>query len=130
MQKYVGKVKFLIVLAIVGTFVWFLVISPMITFHNNEKKLEEAAKRYFELNQNELPTGQRETCRLAGSRQLPHLAQSHHRRRNNGDLCPATLPRDRHSEAGRQGCHLGLPYPQRPRCSFSVHAGESRHDGS
>ena len=59
MQKYVGKVKFLIVLAIVGTFVWFLVISPMITFHNNEKKLEEAAKRYFELNQNELPTGQR-----------------------------------------------------------------------
>ena len=59
MQKYVGKVKFLIVLAIVGAFVWFLVISPMITFHGNEKKLEEAAKRYYELNQNELPTGQR-----------------------------------------------------------------------
>ena len=59
MQKYVGKVKFLIVLAIIGAFVWFLVISPMITFHGNEKKMENAAKRYFELNQNELPTGQR-----------------------------------------------------------------------
>ena len=59
MQKYVGKVRFLIVLAIIGTFVWFLVISPMLTFHGNEKKLEEAAKRYYELNQNEIPTGQR-----------------------------------------------------------------------
>lgn len=59
MQKYVGKVKFLIVLAIIGAFVWFLVISPMLTFRGNEKKLEDAAKRYYELNQNELPTGQR-----------------------------------------------------------------------
>ena len=59
MQKYVGKVRFLIVLAIIGAFVWFLVISPMLTFHGNEKKLEDAAKRYYELNQNELPTGQR-----------------------------------------------------------------------
>ena len=59
MQKYVGKVKFLIVLAIIGAFVWFLVISPMLTFRGNEKKLEDAARRYYELNQNELPTGQR-----------------------------------------------------------------------
>ncbi len=59
MQKYVGKVKFLIVLTIIGAFVWFLVISPMLTFHNNEKKMEDAARRYYELNQNELPTGQR-----------------------------------------------------------------------
>ena len=53
------KIKFLVTLVIVIGFVWFLVISPMITFHNNEKKLEDAAKRYFELNSRELPTGER-----------------------------------------------------------------------
>ncbi len=60
MQKgYLKGIKIIIVLAIVGAFVWFLVISPMITFHNNEKVLEDAAKRYFELNQDQLPTGER-----------------------------------------------------------------------
>ena len=53
------KVKLLITVVIIVGFLWFLVISPMITFHSNEKKLEEAAKRYFELNSNQLPTGQR-----------------------------------------------------------------------
>lgn len=53
------KIKFAITLLIIGLFLWFLVISPMITFHNNEKKLENAARRYFELNSNELPTGER-----------------------------------------------------------------------
>ena len=60
MQKGVAKkLKLLITVVIVVGFVWFLVVSPMITFHNNEKKLENAAKRYFELNSNELPTGER-----------------------------------------------------------------------
>lgn len=53
------KIKLLITIAIVIAFVWYLIISPMITFHNNEKKLEDAARRYFELNSGELPTGQR-----------------------------------------------------------------------
>ena len=60
MQKgFVRSLKFLVVLVIIGLFVWFLVLSPMITFHNNEKKLEDAARRYFEINKNQLPTGER-----------------------------------------------------------------------
>lgn len=51
------KIKLFITIVLVLAFVWFLVISPMITFHNNENKLEDAAKRYFELNSNLLPTG-------------------------------------------------------------------------
>ncbi len=54
-----SKIKFLITLVVIVLFLWFLVIFPMITFHNNEKKLEAAARRYFELNSNELPTGER-----------------------------------------------------------------------
>lgn len=54
-----NKIKFVVTLVIIVLFLWFLVISPMITFHSNEKKLEDAAKRYFELNSNELPTGER-----------------------------------------------------------------------
>ncbi len=60
MQKgYLKYVRLLIVIAIVGAFVWFLVLSPMITFRNNEKTLKDAAVRYFELNSEQLPTGER-----------------------------------------------------------------------
>jgi hypothetical protein len=53
------KIKFLIVIAIIFGFVWFLVISPMITFRGYESKMEAAAKKYFELNSSQLPTGER-----------------------------------------------------------------------
>ncbi len=60
MNKKVSKnIKLLITLLIVFGLVWFLVISPMITFHKNEKAMEDAAKRYFEINTSELPTGER-----------------------------------------------------------------------
>ena len=61
MQKgnWSRKIKLIATVAIFLAFIWFLIISPMITFHNNESKLLEAAKRYFELNSNELPTGER-----------------------------------------------------------------------
>ena len=60
MQKGHGKLlKFVIVLVIAGAFVWFLILSPMIQFHKNEKTLEDAARRYFELNSSQLPTGER-----------------------------------------------------------------------
>ena len=58
-EKLIKNAKIIITVVVVVAFVWFLVISPMITFHNNEQKLEAAARRYFELNQNELPTGER-----------------------------------------------------------------------
>ena len=54
-----GKVKLLVVIAIIAAFVWFLIIYPMILFHNNEKVVESAARRYFELNNDKLPTGER-----------------------------------------------------------------------
>ena len=54
-----NKMKIVITIAIVGLFVWFLIVAPMITFHKNEKKVEEAAKRYFNLYSNELPSGER-----------------------------------------------------------------------
>ena len=53
------KMKIAITVASVGLFVWFLIISPMITFHRNEKKVEDAAKSYFDLYSNELPVGER-----------------------------------------------------------------------
>lgn len=58
-NNIIKKIKFLVSIAIVMLFVWFLVLSPMISFHRNEKELEEAAKRYYELNSNQLPIGER-----------------------------------------------------------------------
>lgn len=54
-----SKLKLLVVIAIAGAFVWVFILSPMITFKSNEKKLENAARRYYELNSNLLPTGER-----------------------------------------------------------------------
>ena len=73
MQKgVVKKFKLFITLAIVVAFLWFLVVSPMITFRSNEKKMEDAAKRYFELNSRELPTGER--IKTVGLNTLYHKA--------------------------------------------------------
>ena len=58
-KKIAFNIKFIISLIIVGLFVWYLVISPMLKFHDNEKQMINAAKRYFEINSNELPTGKR-----------------------------------------------------------------------
>ena len=53
------KIRIIVTSAIIIAFLWFLVISPMITFHKNETALKNAAVRYFELNPSELPTGER-----------------------------------------------------------------------
>jgi len=58
-KRGLRDLKFIISIVIVGLFVWFLVVSPMIKFHNNESKMKDAALRYFEINRNELPTGER-----------------------------------------------------------------------
>lgn len=60
MGKDVKKyIKIIVTVVVVGLFVWFLVLLPYVTFRNDEKSMEAAAKRYFELNSNELPTGER-----------------------------------------------------------------------
>ena len=59
-MKKIGKKWKLIGVVILGlVFIWLLIVLPYLTFSKNEKSLEEAAKRYFELNPNELPTGER-----------------------------------------------------------------------
>ena len=58
-KKLSKKIILLIVIVVIVLFIWFLGISPMIQFHKNEEKLTEAAKRYFELNKDRLPTGER-----------------------------------------------------------------------
>lgn len=58
-KKIAFNIKFIISLIIFGLFVWYLVISPMMKLHDNEKQMINAAKRYFEINSNELPTGKR-----------------------------------------------------------------------
>ena len=58
-KSFISKYRLLITIFIVCLFSWFLIISPMITFHKNEAKLVEAAKRYYELNSDRLPTGER-----------------------------------------------------------------------
>ena len=54
-----NTIKLIITIVIVFCFVWLLIVSPMMTFHKNEQILTDAAKRYFELNSNLLPTGER-----------------------------------------------------------------------
>ena len=59
MKKISKKVRLIIVVALILAFVWFLIVSPMLTFHQNEKMLEDAARRYYEINPSQLPTGER-----------------------------------------------------------------------
>ena len=57
--KIVKYIKIIVTIAIPCVFLWFLVLSPYLEFKKNEKIMEEAAKDYYELNQNQLPTGKR-----------------------------------------------------------------------
>lgn len=54
-----SKYRLLITIFIICIFIWFLIISPMITFHKNESILIDAGKRYYELNKDRLPVGER-----------------------------------------------------------------------
>lgn len=58
-KKIITYLKIIITVVIVALFVWFVFIWPTFTFKQSEKMLEDAAKRYYELNQTELPTGTR-----------------------------------------------------------------------
>ncbi len=58
-SKNLKGIKLIAILVVAGLLVWFLGIQPRLQFRQNEKTLEDAARRYFELNQEQLPTGQR-----------------------------------------------------------------------
>ncbi len=58
-KKSIKYLKLFVTLAIIALLVWFLVIRPLTVFNKYERQMEEAGKRYFELNKSELPTGTR-----------------------------------------------------------------------
>ncbi len=59
MKNKLRLIRLTITVVIVGLFVWFLVLSPYITFKQNENEMVKAAKRYYEINLDKLPTGTR-----------------------------------------------------------------------
>lgn len=58
-KKVVKYLKIAVVVVVVGLLLWVFVINPLLTFKGYEKKTIEAAKRYYEINARELPTGTR-----------------------------------------------------------------------
>lgn len=58
-KKTISFLKLLVVVVIVALFAWFIFIKPSYNFSKYENTLEEAAVRYYQLNQTELPTGKR-----------------------------------------------------------------------
>ena len=56
-KKNEKKLKLIITVLIVIVLLWFIVINPLIKFKSMEKELLDAAKRYFEINEKLLPTG-------------------------------------------------------------------------
>ena len=57
MSKKTITISLIVVIAV--ALIWFLIISPLIQFKKSEKEVLEAGKRYFEVNQTYLPTGNR-----------------------------------------------------------------------
>lgn len=58
-KKFIKYLKIAVVVIVIALFLWFLVIHPFFTFHSYEKDIEQAAERYYEINERELPTGTR-----------------------------------------------------------------------
>ena len=58
-ENIVKRIKLLITIIVVVLFIWFLVLSPLISFKGYENQMKEAAEKYYLLNKNALPTGQR-----------------------------------------------------------------------
>lgn len=59
MEKFKRILKIVITVALPCIFIWFLVLSPYLRFKNDERVMEDAAKRYFQINSHRLPTGKR-----------------------------------------------------------------------
>ena len=58
-DKLMKKVKIVVTCLIIVFLIWFLLLNPLLKFKSNEKQLLEGAKRYYELNPNKLPTGEK-----------------------------------------------------------------------
>ena len=58
-QKLNKRIKTISILLILAVILWVFVLNPLITFKKNEKTFKEAAQRYYEFYESELPTGDR-----------------------------------------------------------------------
>ena len=58
-SKIIKHLKFVVIIAIIVAFVWFLVVYPTYKFKQYESTVRNAAKRYYEINSSKLPTGNR-----------------------------------------------------------------------
>ena len=58
-EKNIKRVKKVVIGVIVVLILWFLVVSPYMSFKKNEKIVREAGKRYYEINAGQLPTGEK-----------------------------------------------------------------------
>lgn len=58
-EKNKNIINIMITIIIVAIIVWFLVLNPLVKFKKMEHELLDSAKRYFEVNQSQLPTGSR-----------------------------------------------------------------------
>lgn len=53
------KIKIVVIVVIIVLILWFMVISPILNFKKNEKILENAAKRYYEINTGQYQRGKK-----------------------------------------------------------------------
>ncbi len=58
-KENIKYLKIFVTVVIVVLVAWFLILKPARSFKSYEKELETAAKRYYDLNQTQLPTGDR-----------------------------------------------------------------------
>ena len=58
-SKLLKRTKLLIILGIIAAFIWFIVIYPTYKFKQYENIVKEAALKYYDFNQDKLPTGNR-----------------------------------------------------------------------
>ena len=57
MKKNNQKIKLIITIFVIVFLLWFIIINPLLKFKSMEKELVDSTKRYFEINSNMLPTG-------------------------------------------------------------------------
>ncbi len=53
------KLKIGIIILVIVVILYFLVVSPILKFKQNERKVKDAIGRYYEINKAELPTGKK-----------------------------------------------------------------------
>lgn len=56
-EKRKNKIILVVGILIVLLLIWFIFISPYVTFKSREKEVLNGAKRYYEINTSKLPTG-------------------------------------------------------------------------